>query len=139
MTERVVEQIDQTGFEQVGLLSLSSADYSRISDLVNDLAGRLHDSRTSISLPSLRADAFSVDLADAVFDLVLSLNGTITFGDGAWQLYTGPIALPAGTELAARVSNRAWPFWVLMAVRGTAAQSMIRSSGLPAVSCWYGS
>ncbi len=64
--ERIVEQVDQTGFEQVGLLSLSSADYSRVKDLVTGLADRLEDSRTSISLPSLRADAFSVDLADAV-------------------------------------------------------------------------
>ncbi len=64
--ERIESQIDETGFEEVSLLSLSSADYSQIGPLVTDLSQRLADRRVSVSLPSLRADAFSVDLADAV-------------------------------------------------------------------------
>ena len=59
-------QVDETGFEEVGLLSLSSADYSQVEPLVHDLAERLGDRRVSVSLPSLRADAFSVGLAEAV-------------------------------------------------------------------------
>ncbi len=66
VADRLERQIAETGFEQVGLLSLSSADYSRIQPLVTDLADRLSGKRVSVALPSLRADAFSVDLADAV-------------------------------------------------------------------------
>jgi radical SAM family uncharacterized protein len=64
--ERMEHQVTETGFEEVGLLSLSSADYSQIEPLVYQLAERLSDRRVSVSLPSLRADAFSVGLAEAV-------------------------------------------------------------------------
>lgn len=63
---RIKAQVEETGFEQISLLSLSSADYSQIKPLVTELARDLSDRRVSITLPSLRADAFSVDLADAV-------------------------------------------------------------------------
>ncbi len=66
VADRIERQVAETGFEQVGLLSLSSADYSQVEPLVEDLASRLQDQRVSISLPSLRADAFSVGLAEAV-------------------------------------------------------------------------
>ena len=64
---RLVEaQVEATGQEEVGLLSLSSADYSHIDTLARDLAESLAPRRISVSLPSLRADAFSVSLADSV-------------------------------------------------------------------------
>jgi radical SAM family uncharacterized protein/radical SAM-linked protein len=66
VVEHLEQQIDETGFEEVGLLSLSTADYSQIEPLVYHLADRLQDRRISVSLPSLRADAFSVGLAEAV-------------------------------------------------------------------------
>ena len=59
-----------TGFEEVGLLSLSSADHSEIADIARNLADRYEDSQTSLSLPSTRVDAFNVDLANE-----LSRNG----------------------------------------------------------------
>jgi radical SAM family uncharacterized protein len=64
--DRMERQVEETGFEEVGLLSLSSADYSQIEPLVYNLSERLADRRVSVSLPSLRADAFSVGLAEAV-------------------------------------------------------------------------
>jgi radical SAM family uncharacterized protein len=72
--ERPVEEVltaieailPQTGFEEVGLLSLSSSDYSGIDALVQAIIGRFGDRHLSISLPSLRADSFSVGLAEAV-------------------------------------------------------------------------
>jgi radical SAM family uncharacterized protein len=66
VVERMVRQVDETGFEEVGLLSLSTADYSQVEPLVEILSDRLRDRRVSVSLPSLRADAFSVGLAEAV-------------------------------------------------------------------------
>jgi radical SAM family uncharacterized protein/radical SAM-linked protein len=64
--ERMERQVTETGFEEVGLLSLSSADYSQVEPLVCNLAEQLANRRVSVSLPSLRADAFSVGLAEAV-------------------------------------------------------------------------
>ena len=61
--------IAESGWSEVGLLSLSTADYSQIEPLVKCLAPALSDQRVSISLPSLRAEAFSVGLADAVSEV----------------------------------------------------------------------
>jgi radical SAM family uncharacterized protein/radical SAM-linked protein len=58
--------VDATGYEEVGLLSLSTADYSQVEPLAHHLADRLSARRVGVSLPSLRADSFSVGLADAV-------------------------------------------------------------------------
>ena len=61
--------IAESGWSEVGLLSLSTADYSQIEPLVKCLAPQLSERRVSISLPSLRAEAFSVGLADAVSEV----------------------------------------------------------------------
>ena len=58
--------VDSTGYEEVGLLSLSTADYSQIEPLAVHLAERLAPRRVGVSLPSLRAESFSVAVADAV-------------------------------------------------------------------------
>jgi radical SAM family uncharacterized protein/radical SAM-linked protein len=58
--------VDATGYEEVGLLSLSTADYSQIEPLAFHLAERLAPRRVGVSLPSLRAESFSVAVADAV-------------------------------------------------------------------------
>ena len=53
-----------TGFEEVGLLSLSSADHSEIADITKGLADRYEGTQTGLSLPSTRVDAFNIDLAN---------------------------------------------------------------------------
>jgi len=58
--------VDSTGYEEVGLLSLSTADYSQIEPLAYHLAEQLAPRRVGVSLPSLRAESFSVAVADAV-------------------------------------------------------------------------
>jgi radical SAM family uncharacterized protein len=70
VAEIVQRGLEATGFEEVGLLSLSSADHSEIGDIAKNLADRYEDSQTSLSLPSTRVDAFNVDLANE-----LSRNG----------------------------------------------------------------
>ncbi|GAA3622765.1 TIGR03960 family B12-binding radical SAM protein [Kineosporia mesophila] len=52
-----------TGFEEVGLLSLSSADHSEIAEVTKQLADRYEGTNTGLSLPSTRVDAFNIDLA----------------------------------------------------------------------------
>jgi radical SAM family uncharacterized protein/radical SAM-linked protein len=69
VAEMTKKFIAESGWSEVGLLSLSTADYSQIEPLVQCLAPQLSERRVSISLPSLRAEAFSVGLADAVSEV----------------------------------------------------------------------
>ena len=72
--ERPVEEIlaaaeqllASTGHEEIALVSLSSTDYTHIEPLVRTLSERYAAQRISISLPSLRTDAFSVELAQVI-------------------------------------------------------------------------
>lgn len=52
-----------TGYNEASLTSLSTADHSQLEEVLRRLTGRLAGSGTSVSLPSLRVDAFSVDMA----------------------------------------------------------------------------
>lgn len=61
--------LEQTGYEEVSLLSLSTCDYSQIQRLVQQSADCAYPKRISVSLPSLRTDSFSVALADWVGDV----------------------------------------------------------------------
>jgi len=56
--------LERSGFEEVGLLSLSSADHSEIGKITSGLANRYEESNVSLSLPSTRVDAFNVTLAN---------------------------------------------------------------------------
>jgi len=66
----VANGVRTTGFAEVGLLSLSSADHSEINEIAVDLADCYEGTNTGLSLPSTRVDAFNVTLADE-----LSRNG----------------------------------------------------------------
>ncbi len=56
--------IRASGFEEVGLLSLSSADHTEIGEMATDLADRYEGTNVSLSLPSTRVDAFNITLAN---------------------------------------------------------------------------
>ena len=60
----VAEGLKNSGFEEVGLLSLSSADHAEIRGMCGDLADTYEGTATSLALPSTRVDAFNVELAD---------------------------------------------------------------------------
>jgi radical SAM family uncharacterized protein len=68
--QMVSDGLERSGFSEVGLLSLSSADHSEIGDICSGLADRYEGSNVSLSLPSTRVDAFNIDLAQE-----LSRNG----------------------------------------------------------------
>jgi radical SAM family uncharacterized protein len=70
IAEMVERGLNATGFEEVGLLSLSSADHSEIAEVARGLADRYADDQVALSLPSTRVDAFNVTLANE-----LSRNG----------------------------------------------------------------
>ncbi len=60
------ETIAKTGYEEMSLSSLSTCDYSQVRGLVDQAVDLGMPDNVSISLPSLRLDSFSVDLADMV-------------------------------------------------------------------------
>ena len=68
--EKLMEQADalleSSGYEEMGLMSLSTADYSCVNELISQLLDRYSEKGVGVSLPSLRVDAFSVDLAEKV-------------------------------------------------------------------------
>ncbi|MCE5230813.1 B12-binding domain-containing radical SAM protein, partial [bacterium] len=74
VSERPIEQIveiarkglEATGYSELALLSLSSADYSRIGPLIESLTSRFGPRGVSVALPSLRINAFDIDLADGL-------------------------------------------------------------------------
>jgi len=55
------ESVENTGYEEISLSSLSSSDYSHINELATRLTDELSDKRVSLSLPSLRVDKFVQD------------------------------------------------------------------------------
>ncbi|MFT4142849.1 MAG: TIGR03960 family B12-binding radical SAM protein [Mobilitalea sp.] len=63
------EMLDSTGHEEISLSSLSSSDYSHLQELVYFLIDEFGSKGVNISLPSLRIDAFSLDVMSKVQDI----------------------------------------------------------------------
>ena len=57
-----LEMLKNTGHEEISLSSLSSSDYSRLPELIDFLIEKCREKNINISLPSLRIDAFSLDV-----------------------------------------------------------------------------
>ncbi len=64
----IEDSLAHTGYEEVGLLSLSSSDYTHILELVQKISQRFDGRHLNVSVPSLRIESFSVDLMDALKD-----------------------------------------------------------------------
>ena len=82
---------DRTGHEEAALSSLSSTDYTMIKAVAKKVSGICEQRRMILSLPSLRMDGFSAELASG---LELGGRGSFTF------------APEAGTERLRRVINK---------------------------------
>ncbi|MCX7719782.1 MAG: TIGR03960 family B12-binding radical SAM protein [Dictyoglomus thermophilum] len=85
------EIIKNTGYEEISLLSLSSSDYPEIERLVNLLTEEFSKKMVNFSLPSLRADNFSLSLAEKISKVRKS---GLTF------------AIESGSERLRRVINK---------------------------------
>lgn len=75
-----VQMLNNTGQEEISLSSLSSSDYSRLEELVDFLMETCQEKKVNISLPSLRIDAFSLDVMGKVQDVKKS---SLTFAPEA--------------------------------------------------------
>lgn len=69
LKEYAYKMLKNTGHEEISLSSLSSSDYSSLKELVNFLIDEFKDKGINISLPSLRIDAFSLDVMERVQDV----------------------------------------------------------------------
>lgn len=78
----IIDIINSTGWEEAGLMSLSSCDYSGIEELIEALSETLKNKHIKLSLPSLRMDSVSVSLAERLEGLS-SRHGGITFAPEA--------------------------------------------------------
>jgi radical SAM family uncharacterized protein len=107
------EALACTGFEEIGLLSLSSSDYTHILDLVQTVGERFTGNGSpplSISLPSLRIETFSVELMDA---LKGSRRGGFTLAPEAAtermrQIINKPVSTSQLLETARAIYTRDW-------------------------------
>lgn len=80
LKEYAQEMLNSTGHEEISLSSLSSSDYSKLPELVNYLIEICEQMQVNISLPSLRIDAFSLDVMNKVQDIKKS---SLTFAPEA--------------------------------------------------------
>jgi len=71
-----VDMIKNTGHEEINLSSLSSSDYTKLKELLEFLIEEMGNRKVNISLPSLRIDAFALDVMGKVQDVKKS---SITF------------------------------------------------------------
>ena len=107
----IEEGVANTGFEEIGLLSLSSSDYTHILELVNTVNQRFTGRHLSISLPSLRIESVSVDLMDAIADERRS--GFTLAPEAATekmrQIINKPVSTAQVLDTAREVYARGWP------------------------------
>ncbi|MBQ6733571.1 MAG: TIGR03960 family B12-binding radical SAM protein [Lachnospiraceae bacterium] len=80
LKEWAIEMLEHTGHEEITLSSLSSSDYSALGELVDELIAYCQERHINISLPSLRIDAFSLDVMRRIQDIKKS---SLTFAPEA--------------------------------------------------------
>lgn len=80
LKDLAIKMLKNTGHEEISLSSLSSSDYSKLPELLNFLIEELKGKGVNVSLPSLRVDAFSLDVMSKVQDIKKS---SLTFAPEA--------------------------------------------------------
>ena len=80
LKELAYKMLKSTGHEEISLSSLSSSDYRSLEELVTFLIDTFHGKGVNVSLPSLRIDAFSLDVMSKVQDVKKS---SLTFAPEA--------------------------------------------------------
>jgi radical SAM superfamily enzyme YgiQ (UPF0313 family) len=111
VVEAIGRALDATGYEEVGLLSLSSSDYDQILPLVKAVSERYGERKLNISLPSLRIESFSVELMDIL--MKDSRRGGFTLApEAASERMRRIINKPVSTEnvitTAREIYSRGW-------------------------------
>ena len=127
----IVDAIEQslraTGFEEVGLLSLSSSDYGQILPLVQAVAERFKTRHLNISLPSLRIESFSAQLMD-ILQAESHRSGFTLAPEAATERMREIINKPVSTDqvlaTAREVFERGWHTLKLYFMIGHPSETM---------------
>jgi radical SAM family uncharacterized protein len=122
----IEKALEATGYEEVALLSLSSSDYTQISELVDAISTRFAGQHLEISLPSLRIDSFSVELMNK---LKGSRIGGFTLAPEAAsermrQVINKPISTEQLLETAREIFGRGWTSIKLYFMIGHPSETM---------------
>ncbi|MDO5020182.1 MAG: TIGR03960 family B12-binding radical SAM protein [Lachnospiraceae bacterium] len=80
LEDKAIKLLKNTGHEEISLSSLSSSDYTKLPELLDFLIDECERRKVNISLPSLRIDAFSLDVMNKVQDVKKS---SLTFAPEA--------------------------------------------------------
>jgi radical SAM family uncharacterized protein len=102
--------LKNTGFEEIGLLSLSSSDYTHLSELIQVIITQYDGQHLGISLPSLRIASFSVDLMELLRE---SRHGGFTLAPEAAtehmrNIINKPLSTQQLLETARQIYSRGW-------------------------------
>jgi radical SAM family uncharacterized protein len=129
-SEEIVEDVEAiaeaTGYEEFALLSLSTADHTEIAPLMENLKVRFSGRHVGFSLPSLRIDAFSVDLADSLSE---SRRSGFTFApeaatEGLRARINKDVTTETLMEIAEEVFERGWRTLKLYFMVGLPGETM---------------
>jgi radical SAM family uncharacterized protein len=118
--------LKNTGFEEIGLLSLSSSDYTHISELIQTITDKYCGKHLGISLPSLRIASFSVDLMDLLKE---SRHGGFTLAPEAAtermrNIINKPLSNDQLLETAHQIYSRGWTTIKLYFMIGHPAETL---------------
>jgi radical SAM family uncharacterized protein len=102
--------LKNTGFEEIGLLSLSSSDYTHIKELIEAITTKYGTQHLGISLPSLRIASFSVDLMDLLKE---TRHGGFTLAPEAAtehmrNIINKPLSSQQLLDTAQQIYSRGW-------------------------------
>jgi radical SAM family uncharacterized protein len=108
--QTIEETLRNTGFEEIGLLSLSSSDYTHIVELVKAVGAKYAGKHLGISLPSLRIESTSVELMEALMD---SRRGGFTLAPEAAtermrQIINKPVTTAQLLQVTHEIYSRGW-------------------------------
>ena len=109
--ETIKVSLENTGYEEIALLSLSSSDYTNIFELVDRINTEFEGKNLKISLPSLRIETVSVDILD---QLQTARPGGFTLApEAATERMRGIINKPIQSQMlletAREIYSRGWP------------------------------
>ncbi len=129
--EEVVDSIeaalDQTGYEEVALLSLSSSDYTHITELTQAIIDRFANRQITVSLPSLRIESFSVELMEKLHDLRPSGGFTLApeaASERMRRIINKPVSTEQLLQTAGDIFDRGWTSIKLYFMIGHPSETM---------------
>ena len=110
IVEAITAALDNSGFEEVALLSLSSSDYTHILELIQTLSCHFKGENLKISLPSLRIESLSIDLVESLHE---NRSGGFTLAPEAAtehmrNIINKPITTNQLLDVSREIYSRGW-------------------------------